>query len=184
MIPAPALPKMNAMEGTEPMDALRFNADEIYQMAEDIEDHGSRFYEAARDAANKPEIRELLGRLAEMERNHKTRFTRMREELPECDQRNEISLSLEEASENSDYLKALAESRVFGKTEAKAIADLPENDLLIRALDLEKDSIIFLLELKEMAASLCGKDDIDTIIREELNHIRMINTQLAAWSKS
>ena len=162
------------------MDAMQFNADEIYEMAEDIEEHGFRFYETAREAARDAGTRDLLARLADMERRHKATFARMREELPERDRRAGTSLSPEEAEEKGAYLRTLADSRVFGKAEAMALSGSQEGDLLDRALDLEKDTIVFLLELKEMVAPIRGKDDLDVIIREELGHIRMIN----AWIRN
>ncbi len=59
--------------------AMPFNADEVFEMAEQIERNGGKFYRAA--AEKFPAVRELLLKLAEMEDNHERTFANMRAEL-------------------------------------------------------------------------------------------------------
>ena len=58
---------------------MPFNADEVFEMAEQIERNGARFY---RTAAEKfPEVNPLLLELAAMEDKHEKTFAAMRSEL-------------------------------------------------------------------------------------------------------
>ncbi|MBU1344653.1 MAG: rubrerythrin, partial [Proteobacteria bacterium] len=80
--------------------------------------------------------------------------------------------------ENALYLKALADTRVFFKKEQ------PGNkikDILTSALQAEKDSIAFYLGMKELIPAKLGKSKIDTIIKEEMSHIRLLAGKLTEY---
>ena len=60
-----------------------FNADEVFEMAEEIERNGARFYrEAAAKAANR-EVKEMFLGMASMEDGHLRTFQEMRKSLTE-----------------------------------------------------------------------------------------------------
>ncbi|MHC4125863.1 MAG: ferritin family protein, partial [Planctomycetota bacterium] len=61
--------------------AITFNADEIFEMAEEIERNGAKFYRKAAEKTSDKETRSLLGNLAEMEDGHLKVFEEMRKEL-------------------------------------------------------------------------------------------------------
>jgi rubrerythrin len=48
------------------------------------------------------------------------------------------------------------------------------------AMDMEKDSIVFYLGMKEMVPERLGKDRIDGIIKEEMGHLALLGKELAA----
>ena len=57
---------------------ISFSADEIFEMAEEIERNGAGFYrEAAKNTSDK-EIKQMLLELADMEDEHLTTFQQMR----------------------------------------------------------------------------------------------------------
>jgi len=53
-------------------------------------------------------------------------------------------------------------------------------DILQKAIGMEKDSIVFYLGIKELVPERLGKGRIDAIIREEMNHITSLSKRLAA----
>ena len=52
-------------------------------------------------------------------------------------------------------------------------------DVLMKAIEKEKDSIVYYTGLKEFIPTQAGKDKIDDIIKEELRHIRILSQSLA-----
>ncbi|MBN1456465.1 MAG: hypothetical protein JW912_01280, partial [Sedimentisphaerales bacterium] len=63
---------------------ITFSADEIFEMAEEIERNGAKFYrKAAKNAATK-DIKDMLVNMAVMEDGHEKTFAEMRKELSEA----------------------------------------------------------------------------------------------------
>ena len=58
---------------------MPFNADEVFEMAEQIERNGAKFYRAA--AKKFPSLRDVLLELAAMEDDHEKTFAAMRGQL-------------------------------------------------------------------------------------------------------
>lgn len=56
------------------------------------------------------------------------------------------------------------------------------SDVIRIAIDVEKDSIIFYLGLKEMIPQGLGKDKIDLIVREEMSHVALLSDMLEKLS--
>ncbi len=61
--------------------AITFNADEIFEMAEQIERNGARFYRDAAAQITDAENKEFLESLGEMEDTHLAIFSAMRTEV-------------------------------------------------------------------------------------------------------
>ena len=158
--------------------ATPFNADEIFEMAEQIERNGAKFY---RTAAKKfPDIAPVLLDLARMEDDHQKTFAAMRTELsggelemPVYDPDGEVHM----------YLRVMADGHVFDLTAdpARQLADkkTPE-DVIKMAMRAERDSIAFYVGLKESVPQKAGKDKVETIIKEEMGHMAILNEKLQA----
>ena len=151
-----------------------FNADEIFEMAEQMERNGAKFYrdaaENAADSANK----ELLTGLSKMEEAHEKMFKSMRSELTAAEKASTV---FDPSSEASLYLRALVDSRVFFKKEIDVKSMV---EILKSAIEAEKDSIVFYLGMKEEVPENLGKNRIEAIIKEEMGHIRLLSKQLVA----
>jgi rubrerythrin len=151
-----------------------FNADEVFEMAEQMERNGAKFYrdaaEAAADSANK----ELLTGLSKMEEAHEKIFESMRAELTAAEKASTV---FDPAGEASLYLRALVDSRVFFKKEIDVTSMV---EILKSAIEAEKDSIVFYLGMKEEVPENLGKNRIETIIKEEMGHIRLLSKELVA----
>jgi len=151
-----------------------FNADEVFEMAEQMERNGAKFYrdaaETAADSANK----ELLTGLSKMEEAHEKMFESMRAELTAAEKSSTV---FDPSGEAALYLRALVDSRVFFKKEIDVTSMV---DILKSAIEAEKDSIVFYLGMKEGVPENLGKDRIEVIIKEEMGHIRLLSKELVA----
>jgi rubrerythrin len=160
---------------------LRFNADEVYGMAEDLERTGLAFYTQAAERVADERLQKLLLSLAKMEQGHLRVFSDLRKKLPDEDRRQDSPELPEEVAEHAQYVRALVGSHVFGAVDEAWLESLPQQsstEVLQRAIALEKDAIVFLLELQELVPRHRGRKDFDRIIHEELQHIRLLNARI------
>ncbi|NIO03368.1 MAG: rubrerythrin [Proteobacteria bacterium] len=160
--------------------SIEFNADEIFEMAVQIERNGGRFYRLAAKYEENPDARRLMLELAARENAHEKIFVSMREELSASEK---VSKTFDPHGEAASYLRALANGRVFDLTlDPTDFFNHPQSleDILRKAIDLEKDSIVFYLGMREMVPQKLGQNQIDHIIKEEMRHIATLDKELAA----
>lgn len=158
--------------------SVRFSADEVFHMAEQIERNGARFY---RKAAEKTEgeAQTILLKFAAMEDEHEKTFQGMRAELPDEARRPMV---FDPDGDLGLYLNAMADGYVFNVREDPSEALTGQEtveDLFDMALGREKDSVVFYVSIKEAVPIDVGRDKIDRIIREELGHIGILSRELA-----
>lgn len=157
---------------------MPFNADEVFEMAEQIERNGAKFYRAAAEKFS--QVREVLLDLATMEDEHEKTFVAMRAELSGTEV---VPPVFDPDGEAQMYLRVMADDHVFNvKTDpAEQLAGKETlEDLLKTAIGLERDSIVFYVGLKEAVSSRAGKDKVETIIKEEIGHIAILTQKLEA----
>jgi rubrerythrin len=154
-----------------------FNADEVFQMAEQLERNGAKFYRTAAGSVSDPDEKKLLLNLAQMEDEHEATFRKMRAELNSAEKAPTV---FDPEDESAQYLRALADTRVFFE---KKISTASMKDILMDAIVAEKDSIVFYLGMKEMVPEGLGQKRLDTIIKEEMGHIKLLSQKLAATRK-
>ena len=156
---------------------LGFNADEIFEMAEQIERNGAKYYRDAAEAVTNADDKSFLVELAVMEDDHEVTFAGLRKELSKDDK---AEVTFDPEGEAAQYLKALADTRVF-YDKAMDISSMA--GILKGAITAEKDSIVFYLGMKEMVTGSRGKARIDDIIKEEMKHIKLLSGRLLASGK-
>jgi rubrerythrin len=154
-----------------------FNADDIFEMAEQMERNGATFYRNAAEGDVDPANREFLLGLAEMEVAHEKTFMAMRAELAAHEKASTV---FDPEGEASLYLRALADTRVFFDKE---IDTSTMQGILKSAIEAEKDSIVFYLGMKEAVPAELGMDRLDGIIKEEMGHIRLLSKELVKHKK-
>lgn len=157
--------------------AVTFSADEIFEMAEQIERNGAKFYRAVAKAVSNKDMKKLFVELAQMEVEHEETFASMRAELTDSegadvyDPNDEVGL----------YLRAMADGKVFDvetdPSEQLTGMETPQ-DILNTAISLEKDSIVFYLGLENYVSAGSGKDRVRGIIKEEMGHIALLSDKL------
>jgi rubrerythrin len=155
---------------------MPFNAEEVFEMAEQIERNGARFYRAA--AKKFPQVGKMLLDLAAMEVVHEQTFAAMREELSGTQIEPMV---FDPDGEAQMYLQVMADNHVFDPNadpvEKLADKDTPEA-VLNMAIGMERDSIEFYVGLKEGVSPRAGKDKVEDIIREEVGHIAVLKEKL------
>jgi len=153
---------------------LGFNADEIFEMAEQIERNGAKYYREAAEAVTNEADKKFLVELAVMEDDHEVTFADLRKNLA-ADEKEAVTFDPED--EAAQYLKALADTRVFYQKDI----DLSSMEGILKgAITAEKDSIVFYLGMKDLGGGTRGKDRIDAIIKEEMKHIKLLSSRLLA----
>ena len=159
---------------------IRFNADEIFGMAERIEINGAEFYRRAAGLNAAAESEKTLLDLADMEEQHRRIFAIMRQELSEKEKEPTV---FDAEGQLGDYLRAMADGSVFNlKSDPAELLTGNESmeEIINRALGLEKDSIVFYLGIRDMVPERLGRNRLDDIIREEMNHISILSKELSS----
>jgi len=158
---------------------IQFNADEVFEMAEQIERNGAKYYRKAAEAITEPAMHQCLLDLAAMEDGHEKTFAAMRTELSGREKGGTVA---DPDGQAVLYLQAMADGRVFD-VKADPSEELTGGesaaDVLRKAIGLEKDSVVFYLGIKEMVSESLGRDKIEGIIKEEMKHIVMLSDKLA-----
>jgi len=160
--------------------SIHFNADEIFEMAEQIERNGAKFYRKVAGKTEEAGVEQFLLDLAAMEDEHEKTFASMRAELS-AEERTPVTFDPE--GEAALYLQAMADGYVFDmRADPSEMLTGQETtaEVLRTAIGLEKDSIVFYLGIKEMVPERLGKEKIDHIIKEEMGHIRDLSQKLAS----
>ncbi|MEA1901593.1 MAG: ferritin family protein, partial [Thermodesulfobacteriota bacterium] len=152
-----------------------FNADEIFEMAEQIERNGASFYSKSAELIADPAAKKLLLDIAAMEDEHEKTFADLRAGLSE---KEKVTTVFDPEGEISLYLRALADTRVFFEKKIDNTSSI--KDIFKEAILAEKDSIVFYLGMKDMVPENLGKAKIDAIIKEEMNHIKLFSKALVA----
>lgn len=150
-----------------------FSADEVFEMAEQLEQNGATFYRNSAAAITDEQNKKVLLGLAAMEDEHEKIFAEMRSSLTSGEKE---SGTFDPEEETLAYLKALVDTRVFFKKE---IDTSSMKEILKAALIAEKDAIVFFMGLKEMVPENLGKNRLEGIIKEEMSHIKLIGSMLA-----
>ena len=152
-----------------------FNADDVLEIAEQLERNGGKFYRVAAESTSDPANKEFLLDLAAMEDQHEVTFKAMRAELTEKEKESTV---FDPNGEAAMYLRALADTRVFYE---KKIDVSSMKAILKSAITAEKDSIVFYLGMKEAVAESLGKGRLDHIIKEEMGHIKLLSSKLVQY---
>jgi rubrerythrin len=163
--------------------SIRFNADEIYAMAETIEKNGAEFYTEAGGKTGDKETKKMLLDMAVMEQGHFETFHQMRAELTEeeksetaYDPNNQVALYLQVmAQAHGSEGKISPMQKLTGQESIEEIFKI--------ALGAEKESVAFYSGLKDFVSQTAGREKIEAIIREELFHIAMLSQKLAEMNR-
>jgi len=154
--------------------------DEIFEMAEQIERNGARFYRRAAQGFTDSRARQLMLDLAAMEDEHEKVFVGMRAELLQQEREPRVADPYGEAIL---YVRGMADGHVFDvRTDPSERLTGKETmeEILRTAIGLEKDSIVFYLGIKEIVPERLSKQRIDDILKEEMGHIAALSKEMAS----
>ncbi len=154
-----------------------FSADNIFEMAEQMERNGAKFYRKSAENAADPSVKKLLLQIAAMEDAHEKTFAALRADLTNEEKKATV---FDPESESVLYLRAMADTKVFFEKEID-VSSIQE--VFKAAILAEKDSIVFYLGMKDLVPDKLGKNKLDIIIKEEMGHIRVLGNELIALNK-
>jgi len=158
--------------------SITFNADEIFEMAEQIERNGAAFYREAAVKAKDAPTKKFLTDLAAMEDGHLVIFQTMRKELGKADKE---PVTFDPDNEAAMYLQAMADAKGFeGKISPGLRLSGRETlpDILSIAINAERNSVVFYVGLKSLVETDRNRSQVDKIIGEEMGHIAVLQRKL------
>ena len=156
---------------------ITFTADEIFEMAIEIERNGAELYREAAERSSDKKTKRALLEMAETEDGHLETFEHMRRELGA---KNEMT-TFDPDSRSAMYLQTMAGARGWeGRISPtqKLSGNETSKEIIEIALNSEKESVVFYFGLKGLVSDKAGKDKIEEIIIEELEHISSLLQKL------
>jgi len=156
---------------------VTLNADEIFEIAEQIERNGAKFYRAA--AKKFSALRQTLIGLAADEDEHLKTFQAMRAQLTSKQQQPDV---FDPEGQAQMYLRAMADGHIFdikADPSEKLSGKQKPDDILKMAIGIERDSIAYYVGLRDYVPARAGRDKVEDIIKEEMRHIAVLNEKLA-----
>jgi len=166
--------------------SIYFNADEIFEMAEQIEGNSIKFYRQAAEAHSDSECQTLLLHLAKMEERHLRAVSKMRADMLNQGQVATVNSTFDPDGDAAAYLRAMADGHVFDvRTDPTEVFSEKKtlDEIFIISIGFEKDSIVFYIGMREMVPENLGKDQIDNIIKQEMRHITLLDNTFVALRK-
>lgn len=159
----------------------QLTGDYVLQMAERIERNGAEFYglAAVRDLGP---ARAVFTALAAAEARHEQRFRDLRARLATAP-----AGPLDPNGEVAAFVRGLLAGKFFDPTANPAsffTGSETFRNLLLTAIGLERESIVFYEGLKALVTEKEHRDVIDLILHEEVGHVTTLGRQLAALDEA
>jgi rubrerythrin len=145
-----------------------FGAAQALEMAMSMEVNGEAFYKAVSEKTGDAELKELFEDLASRERGHYRVFQRMAQDVEPGPE-----LPGQEGEDYQAFLEVALDQAVFsGEDKAlRMVERAGDRDTALRAaMGLEKDTLLFYYDLREMVGE-SDRETISDIIREEKKHL-------------
>lgn len=158
--------------------AIEFGAEDVYEMARQIEGEASAFYKRAASASGSPTCRRLLLELASMEVEHEQLFATMKAGTSARPPAPAIGAG-EKAGRNRPDLTRMLMSGIAEDLAARFTGRETDEEILRKAIVFEKDTIVFFLDMKSYVFTDADSKRIDELISEELGHVLQLTGQLA-----
>jgi len=155
-----------------------FNANEIFQVAIDIEENGKGFYEKAMDLVDNPGVKAVLASLAQEEVEHLKRFAELKAQLPKAATEDTI---WDPEHEMNRYLHMMADMNVFRSdldVEKELSGVKNPEDVLKLGIQFEKDSIVFYTTIQDATGEKKGREFIGQLVDEEKKHLKKLSLEL------
>ena len=148
-----------------------FSGSEIVEMAIRTEQSGFRFYGAAAQRVQSDEVRQLLEWLRDQEAMHERAFRKLLGEHESEGPREQY------AGQKGEFIQALLDSRVFGADPLleRDLASMSDEQVLDYALGFEKDTILFMYEMRELVSEM-QRFTVDRLIAEEKSHVQRLHS--------
>lgn len=157
---------------------MKIGVFEILSVAETIERDGIDFYRKAARLFDDEDLRKMLLLLADWEQKHEDVFAAMQKELMQV---HEESLTFNVSSYISSSplaLKSLAWSATQSKSKREFTGLEDKKEILELAMNRERNTIRFYLDLMDKIEDSISKTKINDIIEEEKRHVGILRRTL------
>jgi rubrerythrin len=150
----------------------KFNVIEMLEMAKEIEDRGYRHYSTHAKETDDAKLKKIFNKLASDEKDHFNTFDKLEKEYKDKKQKDYSYL---ERVEVNDYLQSLVQFEVFPQGESEELKEMDTAQVLDRAIQSEKDSILLYRELIPYNEGKT-KEVLEQLINEEKEHyVSLVN---------
>lgn len=151
---------------------------QVLTLAEQMEVVGQQTYRRFAEQTTDPAIRELFVYLADEEVEHEKFFRELRERV-EQGQSPGPGLDPERVRE---LRRIVSSARERGVSDAmnKTAGSVSADDLLDRAIELEKSVVLLFNKTRDYVGDALGRDTLEAIIAEEMEHIRTLEAKRSA----
>jgi rubrerythrin len=157
---------------------LNLSADEVLEIAQRMEQNGALFYRRAAELKEDNSDTGFLMRLAEMEDEHERIFREMQDKLSDEERSKRPP---DPIGEMWTYLGAIVDTS-GGEGSMRAYRSLSGEtsmqDIFRTAIELEKESILFYIGLKDILKAEGVNETVNRIIDEERSHIVVLKKEL------
>jgi rubrerythrin len=152
-----------------------YNAEEVFEMAIQIEANGAKFYRRAAELQKDQTDKDFLETIARMEDRHKIKFEKMKAKISDLEKSPTV---FDPNEELYLYLKAMADAH-GGEGNPDVANQLTGDETMAQvietAIGLEKESILFYIGLKDIVPPQLGRAKIEKIIEEEKKHVAQLS---------
>lgn len=161
-----------------------FDLDELFELAKQMEAAGEAFYRKAAQLFDEPGQRSLLTGLATAEEAHAARLDELHRNRPASTGSTGGGAADAAGGPSVSYLvmEALVQNRVFGMSADPADLFSGTESLetiLHRALEKEKEAVLFYQTLQGVVDEPGMRDAILEILMEEIKHASRVRGELA-----
>jgi rubrerythrin len=155
---------------------VKFNAEEVLDIAVKIEENGRDFYTEAADVVDDAKAKELLLNLASWEQQHIKTFGDMLKNIKNIDFENPY---FDPDKIGIKYLEEIAGGSIFCTDttvdELLKKAGKSIKGILQYALLREQESVVFYLAISKVVPEGDERDSVNRIIEEEMDHVIQIS---------
>lgn len=154
---------------------------EVAKIACNIEVDGVDFYEEVANMTDVGQVKDTFIELARQEQEHLSTFRNMYQELDEKMGGSEGSSGYLFDDEITKYLKVVSEGIVFpvGSDMKKWISEHHDiEDVVKFAIEMEKNSLLFYMEILSHSPFAYSREILESIIQEEKSHIVTLSRML------
>jgi rubrerythrin len=152
------------------------SADEVLEVAEQIERNGAKFYRCAAARCEDPNISALFVQLGQWEARHVQVFKEMRAYLSK--QKWDIG---DLGPDRAPSARALAGLAIFGRQAGPSeglTGRETRAEVFRKAIEKEKESIVYYAGLKDLVPTQRERQMVEDIIQEEMKHVRILMQSL------
>ena len=141
-----------------------FSIEDVINVMIELETCGNEHYLSLSKQTQSEELKNLFLNLANAEQKHKLRYENLKKEI--------LNFEHENVSDDYEaYILSLLKQTIRFLNETRNQINVEEGFLL--AIQLEKDTILFLMELKSMIGQQFNAD-MEQIISEERGHLKLL----------